>query len=137
MRTDISAAARDENRIFEHAKQLSDVLQSRNGAEIQANECFNFFIFDVMGELVFAKSFDTLVQDDWHGAVALLMSGMRFLSFVTPVPWLAQILFTLPGIPGPANSWNAMIEWCKTTICERLSFEIDNPDVCDQRHPYP
>ena len=80
-----------------------------------------------MGDLAFAKSFDTLTTGQWHPALKLLRDGMGILSIVTPVPWLAQILF---HVPGAAYTWNTMIDWCKMTMGERLKNDTGKKDVC-------
>ena len=71
-----------------------------------------------MGELGFAKSFDMLESGRWHHALRLLRDGMPVLGILTPVPWLAQLCFR---IPGAASSWNSMIRWCKKTMAERVA----------------
>lgn len=79
-----------------------------------------------MGESAFAKSFGTLATGDWHSAATLLRDGMNFLGIATPVPWLAQMHLSLPGV---AYTWNAMIAWCRTTMGDRLGRDVKDPDV--------
>lgn len=129
MPADNFTAIRDEEvKIVKHATQLANTLRSFNGGVVNVNDWFNFFSFDVMGDLAFAKSFGTLATGHWHSAVTLLRDGMNCLGVATPVPWLAQMVFSLPGA---AYTWNAMIAWCKSTMNERLKLDLEKRDVCD------
>lgn len=67
-----------------------------------------------------------LQNEKWHEAVMLLRRAMTLLGPLSPVPWLAQIGFSL--IPGlwVVRDWNAMMAWCKERMKERIAV-IDLP----------
>lgn len=56
-------ALRDyESRVLGHADTLVRQLQARSGQEVDASLWFNFYSFDVMGDLAFGSSFDVLAS---------------------------------------------------------------------------
>lgn len=74
-----------------------------------------------MGEFAFARSFEMLQNEKWHEAVILLRRAMTLLGPLSPVPWLAQIGFSL--IPGlwVVRDWYTMMAWCKERMRERIA----------------
>ena len=115
----MAAIRADQTRIVKHSVKLEDHLRNSGGRPVDVSMWFSYFSFDVMGDLAFARSFNMLESGTWNHAVKLLRDGMSILGVVTPVPWLAQILF---GIAGAASSWNSMIAWCKETMSTRLTL---------------
>ena len=123
----LRTAMRDEEvKIVRYATQLAQAFRAAEGTAVDVTDWLSFFSFDLMGDLAFAKSFDTLETGHWHNSVELVRNGTDFLGIATPVPWLAQILFRIPGV---ASSWNQMIAWCKSTMDERLKLDVDKADV--------
>ena len=116
----------EEVKIVGYATQLAQAFRAADEAAVEVTNWFSFFSFDVMGDLAFAKSFDTLANCHWHNSVKLVQNGMDFLGIATPVPWLAQILFRVPGV---ASSWHQMIAWCKLTMNERSKLDVEKSDL--------
>jgi hypothetical protein len=77
-----------EDRVVEYAEVLGrkiGVLVSNNEL-INVSSWFYWFIFDVMGEFAFARSFAMLEDEEWHFAVVTLRKAMRLLGPMSPVP---------------------------------------------------
>lgn len=49
---------------------------------------FNYYSFNVLGDLAFGKSFDMLSSGRAHFAMELLQSGMLPLGLLTPISWM-------------------------------------------------
>jgi tryprostatin B 6-hydroxylase len=81
------------------------------------HQWFGFLSFDVMGDFAFATSFGMLKNGKWDEGVKLVRDGMNILGPISPVPWLAQIGFM---IPGAAKTWKQMLQWCTETMKRRL-----------------
>lgn len=124
---DTVAVRNDADRIFKYSDLLETHVRQSRGQPVNVCEWFSFFSFDLMGDLSFAKSFGMLEDGSWHYAVKLLRDGMAILGVATPVPWLAQICFHIPGV---ASSWNSMICWCKMTMTERLAVNYLSFQLC-------
>ena len=71
-----------------YADQLEQLVAQRQGQPIIANQYFQWFGFDVMGQVAFSKDFSMLRNTQWHSAIKVLRDGMAVLGPLTPVPWL-------------------------------------------------
>lgn len=120
-----------QDRIVEYAEQLERhiAVAASTGEPVNVSSWFYWFSFDVMGEFAFARSFEMLQNEKWHEAVILLRRAMTLLGPLSPVPWLAQIGFSL--IPGlwVVRDWYTMMAWCKERMMERIAMKVDRPDV--------
>jgi hypothetical protein len=81
-----------------------------------------------MGEFAFARSFGMLQDEKWHHAVIMLRKAMSLLGPLSPVPWLAQIGFSLGPHCWLVKDWYTMVGWCKRRMTERI--EVRSADVC-------
>ena len=106
-----------ESRIITYGNQLEKHLAITSGQPVCVNDWFHFFSFDVMGDLAFAKSFDMLVNEEWHYSVILMREFMSYLGPFGPVPWLCRIGFNLPGL---APGWTRFLDYCKAQFTERI-----------------
>ena len=80
-----------------HTNKLLSVLSEKSGTILDVSLWFNFYSFDVMGDLVFGKSFEMMEKREEHFAVKLLHEAMKPFAFLTPIPWLLPILSRIPG----------------------------------------
>lgn len=65
--TDIEIALRDyEPRVINYTDQLLCQIQATAGRPINVTDWFNFYSFDVMGDLAFGKSFNMLKDGVKH-----------------------------------------------------------------------
>ena len=80
-----------------------------------------------MGDFAFARSFDMLRDEKWHHVVIMLRRAMSLLGPLSPVPWLAQIGFSL--IPGywVVKDWYSMMDWCKNRMTDRIAVLLPIP----------
>ena len=108
--------------MIEYAEQLEGRVAglSSAGLDINVSLWFYLFSFDVMGEFAFGKSFNMLRDEKWHEAVAMLRRAMRLLGPLSPVPWLAQIGFTILPWFWVIGDWHAMLDWCRERMSERI-----------------
>ena len=99
-----------------------DHIENLKGKSINVHEWFGFLSFDIMGDFAFARPFNMLKTGKWDEGIKLVGDGMRILGPISPVPWLAQIGFL---IPGAAKRWKQMLAWCKGIMKERLAVRIN------------
>lgn len=88
---------------------------------------FNFYSFDVMGDLAFSSSFDMIVNGKAHWAIQLLKDGMAPLGLGFPM-WFWRVLLSLPGLTG---GFHKFILFCKEQIDNRVAKQdkIGGQDV--------
>ena len=71
-----------------YADRLEQLIAQGEGQPIIANQYFQWFGFDMMGQLAFSKDFNMLRNTQWHSAIKVLHDGLAVLGPLTPVPWL-------------------------------------------------
>jgi hypothetical protein len=112
------ALKRDVPIILKYARALLKSIENAGTEPIVVNDVFSRFAYAVMSDLVFARPFQSLDDTRIDEDVAFFQAGMDVLGFVSPAPWLAQLLF---GFPGMACSWSQMLKVAGNSMKERLS----------------
>lgn len=74
-----------------------------------ASTWFNYYSFDVMGDLAFGKSFDMLSSGRAHFAMELLQSGMLPLGLLTPISWMIPVMVAAPLVGAKFRKFRS---WC-------------------------
>ena len=90
-----------------YADKLEHLIAQRKGQTIVANQYFQWFGFDVMGQVAFSKDFNMLKDMQWHSGIKVLRDGMAPLGPLTPVPWFG-ILGSDMAL-GSASDFKAMV----------------------------
>lgn len=80
-----------------HADVLANQIAQRLDQPLNVSLWFNFYSFDVMGELAFGNSFGMMETGEMHPALKIVHDGQWLLGYVTPLPWITPILRRLPG----------------------------------------
>jgi hypothetical protein len=92
--TDIKVALEAyEPRVVGFANDLVEQVKSFSGKPLNASLWFNYYSFDVMGQLAFGKPFDMLKNGEKHFAIELLTKGMKPIGIFSPIPWLCKQRF--------------------------------------------
>ena len=120
--TILTALLQYQDRIRSHAAILERHIAkcAAMGEGVDVTSWFYWFSFDVMGDFAFAKSFDMLQDEKWHHAVIMLRRAMSLLGPLSPVPWLAQIGFSVIPDYWVVKDWFSMMRWCKKRMTERI-----------------
>ncbi|KAF5024608.1 hypothetical protein F66182_3371 [Fusarium sp. NRRL 66182] len=122
-----SKALRDyEPRVTEYTSQLLDRLSELQGRAVNASDWFNFYSFDVMGDLAFGKSFNMLRGGVKHYFMNALHESMTLNGYLSHIPWIYPLVKMIP----PVNAENTKFwTWCETQVEERSKLKPDKPDV--------
>ena len=108
-------------RIELHAKQLEDQMAGSVGKATNVSLWFNYYSFDVMGDLTFGHSFDMLKTGKEHFLLSLLENGQKALGIIGPLPWLFIILTKIPFISAEIKTFQ---EWCESQMLGRKKVSI-------------
>ena len=95
-----------------YADRLEQLIAQKRDQPLVANQYFQWFGFDVMGQVAFSKDFSMLKDMQWHSGIKVLHDGMAPLGPLTPVPWLAIL-----GSDVAMGSSSDL----KTMVCLRLN----------------
>ncbi|KAK4451390.1 cytochrome P450 [Podospora aff. communis PSN243] len=110
----------------------SDAITAGNGsAEIDVMKWFNFFTFDVFGELAFTESFDCLRKSEYHGWISLIFTQLKYsgaMSAVKFYPLLESLLKKMipPSLQKAKQDHGQMIV---DKVQRRLGRVVDKADL--------
>ena len=85
-----------------------------------------FLGFDVMGDVGFGKDFNNLGSGVEHPAIKAVHSHMTMLGILSTVPWLLNIL---GSIPGAAAGYSEFFSFCADQIREKRQV------CCERKYP--
>lgn len=113
--------------------RLRDIVSEKPGKEmtLDIGPWFNFFTFDVFGDLGFGESFDCLQNSQYHPWIRLLFSSVKAASFIAAAkfyPWLAWVL--IKCIPPSLKKMSAdHFNQIADKVDRRLNYELSRPDI--------
>lgn len=114
-----------EDRVISHALELVRQIQARSDQPINVSAWFNYFSFDVMGDLAFGKSFDMLKSGTTHQIISTMEKAMTPIGLISPIPWIIPIFANTPM----GTEFRNFISWCKNQAELRKLMTADVLDV--------
>ena len=96
-----------EIQVKAYADQLDRLIAQSESRPIIVNQYFQWFSFDVMGQVAFSKDFNMMRGADWHSAIKVLRDGMTMIGPLSPTPWLLNLGSNVPV--GSARDFNKMV----------------------------
>ena len=111
---------------MDYTYKLMSKISESSGNSMNASAWFNYFSFDVMGELAFGKSFDMLDNGKNHFAINWLENSMLLLGLFSPIPWAVPV-----GAITPILGWEfrRFISWCSEQVEKRRDVKTEVPDI--------
>ena len=93
----MKAALRDyEPRVAKYTHQLLDNVEKSIGQPIDMSRWFNFYSFDVMGDLAFGESFGMLIDGREGFFLEKLHKDMEAVGLFTHMSWIFPFLTRTP-----------------------------------------
>ncbi|KAK1954598.1 cytochrome P450 [Colletotrichum sublineola] len=122
-----SKALRDyEFRVADYTNQLLSQIDAHKGQPFNVTDWFNFYSFDVMGDLAFGKSFGMLKEGIKHYFMTSLHQDMQTIGMFSHLMWLFPIFKNTPIL----NANNKRFwEFVKSQVDDRIKNKPDRPDV--------
>ncbi|OCK75773.1 putative cytochrome P450 [Lepidopterella palustris CBS 459.81] len=114
-----------EKRIAAYNTALVDRIAGMVDRPVHVSQWFNYYSFDVMGELAFNKDFEMLSSGQQHWAIGLLNESMRLQGLKLPT-WILRMLLAVPGL---AQKYWKFIGYCDGQVEERIGKTVETPDV--------
>ena len=111
------ALKQHEDRILTHAQLVDAFILKNTGVAIDVTALFEYYGFDVMGDVGYNRSFKMLENQHGHYAIDVFKKGTIILGTMTPVPWLIHTVFSLPLI---TRGWDIFTSWINTELQERI-----------------
>ncbi|OHE92733.1 cytochrome P450 [Colletotrichum orchidophilum] len=122
-----SKALRDyEFRVADYTNQLLANIDKNKGKRFNISDWFNFYSFDVMGDLAFGKSFGMLKEGIKHYFMTSLHQDMQAIGMFSHMLWLFPIFKNTPIL----NENNKRFwKFVTSQVDERIKNPPDRPDV--------
>ncbi|KAM5360147.1 hypothetical protein ACJZ2D_013962 [Fusarium nematophilum] len=122
-----SKALRDyEPRVKQYTELLLSRIEEASGTPFDASQWFNFYSFDVMGDLAFGKSFNMLRDGVVHYYMKSVHTNMLLVSAFSHLIWLFPLFKEIPGLNGEHIKFQ---KWLSDQVAERQKNKPDLPDV--------
>jgi hypothetical protein len=87
---------------------------------------FNYYSFDVMGDLTYGKSFDMLESGKSHWAIDILNEGIGYMGVIGYATWLVILFSQMPII---TRNQRRFLKFCADQMDERIATKRDLPDI--------
>ena len=100
------------------------VIESHVGHPLDMAKWFNYFSFDVMGELAFGKSFGRLEAGQDGMYITVFHQLMSLIGMLYSVPWLMQIIEKIPTSAGQAFQ-----DYSISLVEDRRKMKMERRDV--------
>ena len=107
--------------IYPHAQRLENLIATLSAKPFNVTQVFEYYTFDVMGEINFGVHFDMLEKKKPDPAVEVFKKGTTLMGPFTPVPWLFHVTVSIPGLQG---DWLAFRQWADQTLRTRLAVSF-------------
>jgi cytochrome P450 family 628 len=105
-----------EPRIHRHTIELINQLRARESKSLRASNWFNFYSFDVMGDVGFSRSFDMVSKGKEDKLISDLHASMAPAGLFRNIMWSISLLLR---IPGAGNEIKNFISWTHGVLKER------------------
>ncbi|KAL4877794.1 benzoate 4-monooxygenase cytochrome P450 [Aspergillus karnatakaensis] len=116
-----------ESRIRVYRQKLFDRLNTeQQHGHIDMSTWFNFYSYDVMGDLTFARSFGMLDRRGNHWAIGMLLSGTVLFGYYLP-SWAFRCLVTVPFL---FKDFQRIFGFVAQILVERMNTKVEIPDIC-------
>ena len=105
-----------EQRVNVHQDKLLAHIANAGG-RVNVSRTFNFYSFDVMGDLAFGQSFNMLTLGEYHSVVKLLHKGLQPLGYYFPM-WFFR---TMVAVPRLGDEWWQFMHYCSKQMHDRIT----------------
>lgn len=109
-----------EQRMKPYEEKLVQQIRAFGNQPVDVTEWFNYFSYDVMGDLAFGESFDMLEKGEEHWAIKLLNEGMEPLHLMLPT-WFFRMLTSIPSL---TKGYWQFINYCSQQVDKRMDVSV-------------
>ncbi|KAK6222379.1 hypothetical protein LQW54_001079 [Pestalotiopsis sp. IQ-011] len=115
-----------EPRVQAYTDQLMQQLSKRENSPVNVTDWFNFYSFDVMGDMAWGKSFNMLRDGIKHYFMTSLHADMTSVGLFSHLVWLFPIFKATPILNKESKKfWG----WVNSQVDERKKMKPSHQDV--------
>ncbi|KIX92393.1 uncharacterized protein Z520_11868 [Fonsecaea multimorphosa CBS 102226] len=115
-----------EPRVVSYTTGLMNAIEAQKGKPLNVTDWFNFYSFDVMGDLAFGKSFDMVKNGVKHYFMNSLKTNMTMAGYFKHIVWIAPIFRSTPILNFEHKRFWKFVN---SQVDERMKMKPDKPDV--------
>ncbi|KIV92758.1 hypothetical protein PV10_04027 [Exophiala mesophila] len=115
-----------EPRVDVYTDSLVKQVEAHSGQPLDVSRWFNYYSFDVMGDLAYGKSFSMLETGKSHWAIDVLNGGVAHVGTIGQSTWLTRLFAQMPII---TRDFQRFLVFCEDMINERAKQEKELPDI--------
>ncbi|KIW87852.1 uncharacterized protein Z519_11436 [Cladophialophora bantiana CBS 173.52] len=115
-----------EPRVVTYTTGLMTAIEAQKDKPMNVTDWFNFYSFDVMGDLAFGKSFDMVKNGVKHYFMNSLKTNMTMAGYFKHVVWTAPIMRSIPILNFEHKRFWKFVN---NQVDERMNMKPDKPDV--------
>ncbi|KAG6034540.1 hypothetical protein E4U41_006500 [Claviceps citrina] len=120
-------ALRDyEPRVVKYTHALLQQIEHSQGMPFDASKWFNFYSFDVMGDMAFGENFGMLRSGQAHGFMKLVHKHMVLAGMFSHLIWMFPLFRIMPILNREDICFQ---EWIVKQVAHREKNRPDVPDV--------
>ncbi|OAL56219.1 putative cytochrome P450 oxidoreductase [Pyrenochaeta sp. DS3sAY3a] len=114
-------------RLVKHYKILLGILDTHetSGTSINASQSFMDLFFDVVSDLTFGKSFDSLTTKQRNPIIGEFLNQQRAIGFMLLNMWLFYFIRCIPLVQSMIKDW---LKWYGDALDARKKMESISPD---------
>lgn len=116
-----------EPRLMRLTNLLISQLADHGGEAVNITEWFQCFVFDMMGEIGFSKSYRSLETGKLHPAIEKIHKYLAINVLVGHIPWIVNLLLRL-RLPNPMSDFE---EFAAQSLEQRRKVTLKNPYLVD------
>ncbi|KAL1979470.1 hypothetical protein VTN96DRAFT_5729 [Rasamsonia emersonii] len=117
-----------EPRVTAKTSLFLSQIAAQKGQPLDITKWAMYYTFDVMGDVGLGKDFEMLTQETEHAAVKGLHDHMIAIGILATMPWLVNVLGTIPGVAG---SYKAFFDYCSNQLREKQKTTSKDQDPRD------
>ncbi|KIX93767.1 uncharacterized protein Z520_10391 [Fonsecaea multimorphosa CBS 102226] len=116
-----------EKRVHRYNECLILHIDSFSGQPVDMSQWFNYWSFDVMGDLAFGRSFNMMESAGEHWAIKLLNSSQDGMGLALP-PWIGRLCWHIAPL---RSTCDRFLKFCASEIENRILLQgkQENPDI--------
>lgn len=123
----MSSALHDyEPRVVKYTDQLLSQIKQTEGKPINVSTWFNFYSFDVMGDLAFGRSFNMMKDGIVHYYMQAVHTSMQAVAAFSHLVWIFPLFKEIPGLNHEHLKFQA---WLHQHVKQRRENKPEIPDA--------
>ncbi|KAJ8116335.1 hypothetical protein OPT61_g2208 [Boeremia exigua] len=115
-------------RMIKHYEQIMGIFSTHaaSGVPVDVSELFLNLFFDVVSDLTFGESFNTLTTGERNPIIGEFLNHQKSIGFIILNMWMFHLVRSIPAV---AERMLSMMEWYTKAVAKRKEMKDISPDL--------